>query len=190
MTRHPYLLLSTTGRLLLLLLFMTGTLFMMLHLQEHGRPLYNPEACLGIVSLELPFTAEKAGEVLASWRGNGIEIAIENIRKDFLFILIYPLAFSIALAIAADFRTTGWRNLYSRFSWIALLMMPLDIAENLLMLRMIESGPTVITAPATSLAASTKFLILLASSYLLLRALLRPCMIWISKLLGGKLGQS
>lgn len=156
---------------------------MMMQLQEHGRPLNNPEACLGIVSLELPFTKEKAAGIIHSWKGEGLTIARVNIQKDFLFLLLYPLAFSMALVLASESKTVGWGRSYLLMSWLSLAMMPLDAMENLLMLKMIDTGPTVVTALATSLAAGTKFLILLAAICLLLRAVLR---LLLSKLIGGK----
>ena len=61
-----------------LILLATAALGMGLYLVVHGRDLVTPDACLGIVSLELPVTADRAAAVIASWYGGLREIA----RKD------------------------------------------------------------------------------------------------------------
>lgn len=170
-----------------MILLATAALGMGLYLIVHGRDLVTPDACLGIVSLELPVTADRAAAVIASWDGGLREIARKDIYLDFLFLLLYPLAFSAALAAVSAWRSTGWTAAYRGMSWQALWMIPLDAFENLLMLRMLAEGPTAVSAAATTLFAATKFLLFFTALTLLLRALLRALVL---KLLGGKLGET
>lgn len=187
---HPVLHMEGRKRYLLLAVLVSATLIMAVTLYYHGDPLKNPEACAGIVSLEMPFTQQKAVAVMNSWQARAqLDLARADIRIDFLFLLLYPAAFSLFLVVASAWKTTGWTRMYVGMAWLALLMMPLDAVENLLMLQMLDAHPQpeAWMIAATTLSAGLKFLILFAATFLVLRALLRPIAL---KLLGGKFGQS
>jgi hypothetical protein len=170
---HPVLKLPDDVQKWLTILFILVSLGMSAYLYDHGKRLRSPEACLGIVSFELPVTKEKADAILDSWERKDVaELARRDIRIDFLFLLLYPLALFIYLATAAKRQRGRWRRVYVAASWASLPMMPLDAVENLLMLQMLDHGPTGLLAAATTTAAAIKFLIFFPALYLAFRAML------------------
>ena len=127
----------------------------------------------GIVTLELPGTPERARQLVDALGERGRAIATLQVQLDFVFLLLYPLAFSLSsalLAPAAGPMLGRACALMTRAIWLAA---PLDAIENLAMLRML-AGHTATPWPQTSTAcAALKFALVVAAALVLIAALSR-----------------
>jgi hypothetical protein len=101
-------------------------------LGEHGRPLriypYH-----GIGALELTFDPNRAETIVTDvWPGLLHDIAIEDIRYDFVFILMYAVTLGIAAwygsIVLAPWRLARWGR---RLAWAMLVAGVCDVLENL-----------------------------------------------------------
>lgn len=112
----------------------------------------------GIVELELPWTPERAEHVVSVWERNGvIDIAKTQTGYDFLLLLLYPLTLSLACTMLAGSDKLFVVHLFLVLSWLALLCIPLDALENLLIFRMLEWETQTPLPQVTSMIASLKF---------------------------------
>jgi len=94
----------------------------------------------GIVTFELARTADAARLILDSWDARAREAAMLLQGVDFLFLVAYPLSFSLA-AVRLGRRLGGrWQGIGVFLSWAVLLAAPLDLVENLALIRQIEFG--------------------------------------------------
>ncbi len=97
-------------------------------------PLANPTAPAGIVSFELSGTPERAAEIIASWDARTQRYAAFSLGFDYLFMLTYAAALSLAcLSAGGILRQRGWplsrwAGLLAGAAWVAA---GLDAIENL-----------------------------------------------------------
>lgn len=165
------------SRALTWLFFATLSLILLLQLQGLDGPLSDVTR-FGIVGYELAFTAERAAEILNSWRIAGVtEQARVSLGVDVGFLLVYPWFFfhSVRLVRGLSVAASGTRfDELGRWLGVAVLACtPLDAVENFLLWRMIETGATGTGAALAGLAATLKFLLIIATTLWCLTALSR-----------------
>jgi hypothetical protein len=115
----------------------------------------------GIVSLQLAFTSQRAGEILQAWGPEGQSAARAGMLRDFLYMVGYGLAFaSVTLLVARA--QSGWlQRAGLTVALMPLAAMFLDALENGLLLSVLEvMPPPSVPILAASLSASLKFLLL------------------------------
>lgn len=156
------------SRLLAWLFFATLSLILLLQLRGIDAPLAAVTPG-GIVAYELAFTAQRAREILDVWRIAGVtESARVSLGVDLGFLLAYPWFFwwSIRLLRRPGFSTPGTAldRVGARLLPGVLACMPLDAAENWCLWRMIETGPNASLAMLAGIAATIKFLLVLAAA--------------------------
>jgi hypothetical protein len=131
-------------------------------LSKQGAGLRTPQAPRGILSYEFAWSAARASSILASWSGRTREAA-RQIRLDFGFLLLYPLAFSLGCAALAGSPRSSWAYVGAFLAWAVLAAAPLDALENYALLRMLSRSPTNSLARLAALCAGLKFMLVLAS---------------------------
>ncbi len=141
---------------------LAGTLLLMLMLRFQGRGLTQATSSpMGIVSLELASSPEKARSVLDPWTAHDqVPIARKNIWLDFLFIPFYMLLF-YTLCGSISVRMTGLgAKLGVLLAFGALIAGLFDVFENILMLVSLSGSLTDLSTGLTSFFASAKFTLL------------------------------
>lgn len=155
--------------------FWIATLALGAILAVQGAPLRTGAASKGVISFELPWTGDRAEAVRQSWLeapGDLIGRAKRQIRLDFAFLAVYPLALSLACARLSESPHDTLAPVGVFIAWAVLLAGPLDLVENLAMLRMLGAGANDALARLTSWCAALKFtLVFAALGYLVLQGL-------------------
>jgi len=147
-------------------------------LGQQGKPLTTNTLPNGILEIELPWSTQRAAEVVALWKQEGLlPVARKQVYADFLFLLLYPLALSFACAWLAGSAPGTLGLLGILVAWGVLLASPLDAIENLAILRMLSGSQRAPLPQIATIAATLKFtLVFGAFGYLGiggLRALIR-----------------
>lgn len=162
MLTHPYHKLPRQRRRWLLAVAIVLTLAVEVYLLTLNSALSGPQAPGGIVAFELAKTVPAAAAILHSWGEAGIDTARRSLQWDFLFLLLYPLAISLACAMTAE-GWTGWRNLFQTtgylLSWGQFAAGALDVLENLILLSMLDREFGAALPYLAWLAASVKFML-------------------------------
>jgi len=165
------------SRLLAWLFFATLSLILLLQLRGIDAPLAAVTPG-GIVAYELAFTAERAQEILDTWRIAGVtESARVSLGVDVGFLLAYPWFFwwSIRLLRRPGFSAAG--TMLDRVGGMlrpaVIACTPLDAFENWALWRMIETGASPLLAALAGMSASLKFLLVLMAAGWCLTALSR-----------------
>ncbi len=166
--------------------FLLATFAHGLFLQLQGRSLsVLGELPGGIVAFELAGSERRATEIVELWRSKGLlEVASDQIRLDFLFLLLYPTAIALGCLLArrhlgrSSSRLSAWGRVLARAQ---VATAGFDAVENWALLRILggESGAWAATA---AVFASLKFGLVLAG--LLYAA--AGCVRW----LGGRIRRS
>ena len=66
-------------------------------LSRQGKPLSTDKLPNGILEIEVPWSTERATEVVASWeRKDLLPVARKQVYYDFLFLVLYPLSLACA----------------------------------------------------------------------------------------------
>ncbi|HRM68513.1 hypothetical protein [Thauera phenylacetica] len=110
----------------------------------------------GILALQFAGSVAQATDLLAAWRGLEEELRSQT-RWDFLFLLVYPTALSLACAMLVEARGNPLPTIGVFIAWFALAAMPLDALENLATLRMIDHGASESLASWLTFCATIKF---------------------------------
>mgnify|MGYP001769805540 CR=1 FL=1 len=121
----------------------------------------------GILALEFAWSGERAARILAAWEGLEAVVRLQT-RWDYLFLLCYPLALSLACAMLADGARNPVPMIGAFVAWAVLAAIPLDATENLAMLRMVDHGASDTLAKLAAWCAGLKFTVLLAAAGYLL----------------------
>ncbi|RYY68947.1 MAG: hypothetical protein EOO13_10925 [Chitinophagaceae bacterium] len=157
-------------------ILLVATIGMIVAMFIQGRPLTLPGTPAGIVSLELAATDANVQAVLETWKEAGntdaelIQVAINNTRLDFLFLLCYALfLFTVAKQIS---RFYAHKKMFNVVAWMAILSAVLDIIENMGMLNSLNGEGNDAIAFATAAAAYFKWIaVILVIVFLLLAVL-------------------
>jgi hypothetical protein len=138
--KHPLQWLPEHVRKPLFWIFLAWTLVLMLLFQLLNRPLSTPAAPMGIISMQLAWTAEKTSAILSSWGATAREYAAFGLGFDYLFMPVY----AAALALGSLLATGRHPGLFARLgSWIGLacfLAAILDGLENMGQFLQLFSG--------------------------------------------------
>ena len=108
----------------------------------------------GIAALEMPWSSAQAQDNLARLHADGRDVLRDNLKLDFLFLLLYPLAISLACATIAHQEPEKYRVIGFACAWAALAALPLDAIENTSILAML-SGRTDAPWPQLSTVCAT-----------------------------------
>jgi hypothetical protein len=136
----------------------TATIVLAGVLTVQGGPLRTSAAPRGILSLEFAWNSAAADSVIRSWpAGEPRERAKRQIWIDFAFLVAYPLALALSCALLSESRFDSMAPVGVFIAWAVLLAMPLDLVENLGMLRMLGVGASEGWARLTSWCAAVKF---------------------------------
>lgn len=111
----------------------------------------------GVLDIEAPWTRQHAKEVRAALGENGIEVARQQILVDFVFLILYPLAISLACALIAQGLPGGVGAIGMMIAWCVLLAGPLDTIENMSMLRQLSGNTESAWPQISTVCASLKF---------------------------------
>ena len=134
-------------------------------------PLRTGAAPQGIVSFELAATAERADAILASWGPRQREAASFGLGLDFLFLLLYPVAISLACRIVAGRigpRYPRWALAGQVIALMVPLAVVLDAIENAALWRVLQLGSAGPWPMVAAVCAVPKFgLVLLGLGYAL-----------------------
>jgi hypothetical protein len=168
---HPYRSLPGPRLRALWLASLMAAIAYSLMLRQQGAPLLAlvPH---GIIGLELPGTPERALQLMAALGEPGHAIATRQVRLDFVFVLLYPLAFSTSCALLAERLRGLAQRACAMMAWSVWAAAPFDAVENMALLRML-AGHTDTPWPQISTAcASLKFALVIATALALLCGLL------------------
>jgi hypothetical protein len=156
------------------LFFATLSLVLLLQLRGLDAPLVTPDTTWGILSYEFAFTVARAQVVLDAWKAAGaLEAARVSLGVDGGFLLAYPLFFWSSIRLLRRFDGTRLDRLGHTVGAAVLACIPLDALENVLLWRMIDDGPSAASAALAGVAATLKFILILAASGWCLAALTR-----------------
>lgn len=169
------------SRLLGWLFLATLSVILLLQLRGIDAPLVTDVSPWGIVSYELAFTLSRATAILDTWRIAGVtESARVSLGVDVGFLLVYPWFLRRSVQLLRELRWSGAGALDrvgARLAVVVLACLPLDAAENWTLWRMIETGPSGPMALLAGIAASIKFLLVLAT--------IMWCLVVISRRVAG-----
>lgn len=145
------------------------TLLMLFILTWVGQPLITPVAPNGIISYEFAGSSNRAREILNSWGEAGRLHAAFSLGLDFLFIIAYVTAISLACLWAGDLlrkHSLPLSGLGLALAWSVCLAGVLDGIENIgLIVILLANGSSPWPQLAAACAAVKFLLILLALFY-------------------------
>ncbi len=126
-----------------------------------------------IVAYELAWTPAQAARLFAAWGAAGARVARESLWIDFAFMPAYALLFAGLVLTEARDVTAGLRRVGLRIVLAPLAAWLFDALENASLLGVLgdTAAPSAPLLLAAGLAASLKFLLLLACIVYILTAL-------------------
>lgn len=161
-TPFSWLAIELQGNVLVMLC--VASLALMKFLSMIGSDLASKHIPLGIISLELSRRPERAASIVKVWSDTGlIGKAVEQTRLDFLLLLLYPAALSLACTMIAGGEEGVTATIGIVFSWAVLLCAPLDAFENLMIFRMLSGSCDSPVPQLTTISASLKFTLFASS---------------------------
>ncbi|MGA8259566.1 MAG: hypothetical protein WB783_05070 [Arenicellales bacterium] len=167
MMNAPFGFLGTTIQWTLFACFLAASVAIFQALKNQGAQLEGSVPC-GILAIEMPWDSDRAQHIVAQWnKDNLLGVARTQIKYDFLFLLLYPVAFSLICGLLGSYsRSYGWGGLASfgaAIAWIVLLAGLFDALENTAISKML-SGSTGFPIPQiATIAAGTKFTLLIVA---------------------------
>lgn len=175
---HPFSSIQYPCRWYLLTVFFIITVALAWVLRCQGTPLQSASdvATRGILSYEFSWNESTAKAILKSWNKLTGVIQIQ-LKLDYVFLLFYPLLFSLACGMLADStHSTVRASIGSTLSWVVLFSGVFDAVENYALLDMIVYGASETMAKTAGGFAEAKFLLLiLAVGYILIEI---PLWVW------------
>ena len=149
-----------------------------------AKPLHEDVTGESIIDFELAGSVDRADEILAAWRAEGV---IDNAKAIQEFDLLYPLIYSAALAGACVAASRAWRHrgrprlaqIGIAMAWVAFVAAGFDYIENLGLGISLWDEPMTPWPQVARVAALCKFAgiytsLLYALSGILATALPRP----------------
>lgn len=174
---HAFSWISPSYRWPLLILLLITTILLAWKIALQGKPLATDAAPSGILSYEFAWSAQSARNILASWEQLR-DVARTQLILDFAFLILYPLLFSLACGMLANSPNNARAVVGAYLSWAILLAGPLDIFENLALLRMLDAGANQFLAQVAGWCAGLKFTLVYSSiGYILIEGVA----VWFSK---------
>jgi hypothetical protein len=162
------------GGILRWLFFASLSVILLLQLRGLDRQLMTPDTPFGIVGYELAFTAARASAMLAAWRAQDLlETVRVSLGLDVAFLLAYPWFFRSSVQLLRRHDGSHFDRWGATLAGVVLFCTPLDLSENLLLWRMLETGANSGGTVATGVVATLKFLLVLMTGGWTLLALSR-----------------
>lgn len=129
-----------------------------------GWSLHSTTVPMGIVCLSMPQTAERAQEILDTWKGELRDTAHRQIWLDYPFLLLYPLWFFLALKMLTQRLPPGpWAVAGGVLAWAMLPVMALDLYENGQMQQLLDHPVSETNIRALTVSARLKFALIAAA---------------------------
>ena len=151
-------------RLLQWLFLATLSLVLLVQLRLIDGALTSPDTPWGIVGFELAFTRDRAAAMIVVWRSMGVtESALVSLGVDVAFLLVYPFMFRSLVQLLRRDDGSEFQRGGARLASLVLACIPLDALENALLWRMLASGASTPLALVAGVAATAKFLLILAT---------------------------
>lgn len=137
-----------------------------------GAPLTTDAAPGGIISYEFAGSVANAQAIITSWDTQAKIHAGLSLGLDFLYPIVYALAISLAVVVAAG-RFSGWlHTVGALLAWGVWAAAILDYIENVALIQLLLGSINELWATLAYLCAAVKFLlIILAILYALLGGL-------------------
>jgi len=132
--KHPFESIPTSKLKALFWFLLVATLLTMVIMNLVGAPLMTVDAPSGIVSYELAGSVTKTQAILNSWNQNALLHAAFSLGLDYLFMVVYAAAISLACVWAAEgIKNRRWPlgGLGAPLAWGVWLAGLLDAVENL-----------------------------------------------------------
>ena len=161
----PYLWLSTPYQWLFFVAFAAATLYVGQQLGRQGRPLTTPTTPYGILEIEVPWSEERAQQVLDHWGEDLLPTARKQVQIDFFYLLLYPVSLSLLCALIAGYESGAVGFFGVLVAWGVLLTGPLDAVENLAILRMLSGSVAAPFPQVATVAATVKFTLLFGAFF-------------------------
>jgi hypothetical protein len=156
--QHPFTWLPVPYQWVLLAILCAGTAVFAIRLTAQGKPLRTSAAPNGILAYEFAWSRDQAAQVLGSWRSFK-DVAQQQLRLDFGFLILYPLLLSLACAMLTESPLNSMAVVGCFVSWATLAAGPLDAVENFTLLRMLDVGASGCLARLAGWCAGVKFLL-------------------------------
>lgn len=141
--------------------FLLATLVVMAALNFVGAPLAAGAAKYGIVSYELSWNGQKAGEIIASWDENGQLRAAFSLGLDYLFMPLYAVTIGLACVWSGEvLRRRSWPLPWAGWTLAYALVLAaiLDAVENYALLALLLGRPAGHLPLLAACCATAKFL--------------------------------
>lgn len=134
----------------------------------------------GILALEAPWTGQRAREVRKKLAKDcALQAAREHTALDFAFLVVYPLAMSLACAMLAATLAGQAGAIGMMIAWAVLLAAPLDAIENLAILRMLDGGTDGLWPQVSTVCASVKFALIVGGfGFIVVGTVMRIVQCW------------
>lgn len=129
-----------------------------------GAALHTAAAPDGIVSFELARTAAESRAILDSWNTNARDAALLIQGVDYLYLLIYPAWYALAIAMLARSLGGRWQTTGQLLALAVLLAAPLDAVENYALIQQLLYGADDGQAALAYWMAVPKFVLVGAAS--------------------------
>jgi len=174
---NPYVWLPVNLRGPVVIALFAASVLLMIALSVIGKGLTVTEGdvSVSIMKIEMPWTQSEAETVVKVWKDKQqIDAAINQTRLDFLFLLIYPAALSLACVMASGSKTGLMANAGGKLSWAVLFCTPLDFTENIFILKMLDGALQTPIPQLTTFVSLIKWvLIVIVLLYLLTGGILK-----------------
>lgn len=168
-TPFSWIAVEQQGSVLVMLCVASLALMKMLSTIGIGLTIKSRNIPLGIVNLELPWSPQRAASIVKVWREQGvIEKAVQQTKLDFVLLLIYPVAVSLACTMLVGSGDGLTATIGMVLSWAVLLCTPLDAFENFMILRMLSGSCDSPVPQLTTIAAGLKFFLMIAIVFYML----------------------
>jgi hypothetical protein len=175
----PYRSLSLRWQLALCVAAVLLSLFYGDFLKRQAAPL-NGVLEHGIVTLELPGSSPRAEQLIESL-GELVPVARRQVQLDFVYLLLYPLAFSLACSLVAMRAGRGLALVGALAAWAVLLAAPMDALENVAILQMLDGRTGAPWPHISTVCATVKFALLLCAAAYLAAGLVGLGLRWARK---------
>ena len=169
--KQPFEFIPVAQRKTIFFSVLVWTLVLLLASQLLNSPLINFNAPAGIISLELARSPYVTRLIVDSWDYNARISAAFGLGFDFLFLVSYAVAFSLALLLQAR-KTMGVISAFGdAMAWIVLLAAFLDMVENIGLFISLNGHFSFLWSELSFWCATIKFTILSLTILLLILGL-------------------
>lgn len=117
----------------------------------------------GVLDIAAPWSTERAQAINQALGDSGIAAARRHTALDFIFLVLYPLALSLACALLAAALPGKPGAIGMMVAWAVLCAAPLDAVENLAMLQLLAGSTSAPWPQLATVCAAVKFTLVLGA---------------------------